>query len=568
MAQQRAGKPGPTADELFRLLVESVRDYAIFVLDPQGVIMTWNEGARRLKGYESAEIIGQHFSIFYPPHEVQRGKPEYVLRTAADEGRYHDEGWRVRKDGTRFWADVLITPLRDRAGRLVGFAKLTRDLTERKRREDERDALLSLERQSREQTQAALDRLRALQSVTEAALANFSLDDLLRALLERIVVALGVDTAVVLLRSEDGEALVARAAKGIEEEVERNIRIPLGAGFAGRIATEQRPIVLDDVAKADVVNPILRERGVRSLAGVPLLVQNQVLGVLHVGTLHRRQFSKDDIDFLQVVADRVALSIDHARLLATAKAARSEADAATAMIRARDEFLAVAAHELKTPMTSAKAAAQLLQRSFQMVEGLRPPQARALEMIVQQIDKLSRLVTELLETVRAQERQLAPQRRRTDVAALVRAAVSQAQLSTNVHQLSVAGPDVLWMSVDPLRIEQVMTNLLSNAIKFSPHGGRIDVEMVRASATHVWISVRDRGLGVAPEHRQHLFERFYQAHADRSGMGLGLYISRQIVEGHGGTIYAEFPQEAGARFVVSLPVGLHEVSEEPASESA
>ena len=568
MAQQRAGKPGPTADELFRLLVESVRDYAIFVLDPQGVIMTWNEGARRLKGYESAEIIGQHFSIFYPPHEVQRGKPEYVLRTAADEGRYHDEGWRVRKDGTRFWADVLITPLRDRAGRLVGFAKLTRDLTERKRREDERDALLSLERQSREQTQAALDRLRALQSVTEAALVNFSLDDLLRALLERIVVALGVDTAVVLLRSEDGEALVARAAKGIEQEVERNIRIPLGAGFAGRIATEQRPIVLDDVAKADVVNPILRERGVRSLAGVPLLVQNQVLGVLHVGTLHRRQFSKDDIDFLQVVADRVALSIDHARLLATAKAARSEADAATAMIRARDEFLAVAAHELKTPMTSAKAAAQLLQRSFQMVEGLRPPQARALEMIVQQIDKLSRLVTELLETVRAQERQLAPQRRRTDVAALVRAAVSQAQLSTNVHQLSVAGPDVLWMSVDPLRIEQVMTNLLSNAIKFSPHGGRIDVEMVRASATHVWISVRDRGLGVAPEHRQHLFERFYQAHADRSGMGLGLYISRQIVEGHGGTIYAEFPQEAGARFVVSLPVGLHEVSEEPASESA
>src|SRR5919109_901901 len=122
------------SDELFHLLVSSVRDYAIFLLDPEGNIVSWNEGARRIKGYEADEIIGQHFSVFYSAAEVKRGKPAYVLRVAADEGRYEEEGWRIRKDGTQFWASVVITALRDKDGALLGYAKVTRDLTERRRR--------------------------------------------------------------------------------------------------------------------------------------------------------------------------------------------------------------------------------------------------------------------------------------------------------------------------------------------------------------------------------------------------------------------------------------------------
>src|SRR4051812_32001022 len=99
------------SNDIYRLLVESVRDYAIFLLDPQGYIQSWNEGAERLKGYTPAEIIGQHFSIFYQPHEVRSGKTEYELRVATEEGRYEEEGWRVRKDGSRFWANVVITAL-------------------------------------------------------------------------------------------------------------------------------------------------------------------------------------------------------------------------------------------------------------------------------------------------------------------------------------------------------------------------------------------------------------------------------------------------------------------------
>src|SRR2546423_1061146 len=121
---------------LYGLLVERVQDYAIFALDPSGHILSWNEGAFRLKGYTADEIIGRHFSIFYPPEDVARGKTAWELEVAAREGRVEDEGWRVRKDGSRFWANVVITALRDASGALVGYGKITRDLTERKEAEE------------------------------------------------------------------------------------------------------------------------------------------------------------------------------------------------------------------------------------------------------------------------------------------------------------------------------------------------------------------------------------------------------------------------------------------------
>lgn len=140
--QRQAARSLHTEDS-FRLLVESVLDYAIFMLDPEGNIVTWNAGAQRLKGYTADEIIGKHFSVFYPREDVQRGKPEWKLEVAAREGRVEDEGWRVRKDGTLFWANVVITALFDADGSLRGFAKVTRDLTDRKRVEEFRSRFVA-----------------------------------------------------------------------------------------------------------------------------------------------------------------------------------------------------------------------------------------------------------------------------------------------------------------------------------------------------------------------------------------------------------------------------------------
>jgi PAS domain S-box-containing protein len=123
--------PASEPDTQFRLLVEAVQDYAIFRLDPSGNVKTWNAGAQRIKQYAAAEIIGRHFSTFYPEEDKRNGKPQWELEVAQKEGRFEDEGWRIRKDGSRFWANVIITALRDRSGKLVGFGKVTRDFTER-----------------------------------------------------------------------------------------------------------------------------------------------------------------------------------------------------------------------------------------------------------------------------------------------------------------------------------------------------------------------------------------------------------------------------------------------------
>ena len=158
--EARAGRDG---EEQFRLLVESVKDYAIFLLDPTGTVITWNTGAKWIKGYEAEEIVGRHFSIFYTSADQQEEKPGQMLARAAASGRAEEEGWRVRKDGTQFWASVVITAIRDESGRLLSFGKVTRDLTERKQAEDElragRDAL---ERRVEERTQELVQAHEAL----------------------------------------------------------------------------------------------------------------------------------------------------------------------------------------------------------------------------------------------------------------------------------------------------------------------------------------------------------------------------------------------------------------------
>jgi PAS domain S-box-containing protein len=178
--------PGVRGEVAFRLLVEAVEDYAIFLLAPDGRILTWNLGAQRIKGYTADEIIGQHFSRFYTAEEQEAGRPATLLGWAAEYGRYEDEGWRVRKDGTRFWADVILTALRDESGEPYAFAKITRDLTERKAAEERERALL-VEREARSAAEEALrtrDRFLSIAShelKTPAASLSLTVESLQRA---------------------------------------------------------------------------------------------------------------------------------------------------------------------------------------------------------------------------------------------------------------------------------------------------------------------------------------------------------------------------------------------------
>ena len=174
--------------------------------------------------------------------------------------------------------------------------------------------LYEAERDARRAAERHADELMQLQAITDVALGRVSLDeDVLSEMLERVRAVIGADTAAILLLSAEGDELVARAARGLEEEVERGVRIPVGRGFAGRIAEQAEPVVLEDADEADLVNPLLREKGIRSLVGVPLLVEERVIGVLHVGSLERRSFGSVELGMLERAADRIALAADRAR---------------------------------------------------------------------------------------------------------------------------------------------------------------------------------------------------------------------------------------------------------------
>jgi PAS domain S-box-containing protein len=542
--------------------VETVRDYAIFLLDPNGHIRSWNAGAQRINGYAASEIVGKHFSIFYPATEVRRGKPDYELRVAVDEGRYEEEGWRVRRDGSRFWSSVVITALRDAEGELVGFAKVTRDLSERKQAEEERARLLDLEREARARAEAALDRLRSIQLVTEAALAQLGLDDLLRELLERIGEVLVVDVASVLLLDAEGERLIPEGVSGLPIDLRTasfEAGIPLGSGVIGRIAAERRGVVIDDLPPETRGDPFLSAAGLRSLIGAPLGVEGRVLGVILVGTRYHRRFVEADLDFLQIVADRVAMAIDRARLYEAEQSARREADAATVAVRLRDEFLSVASHELRNPVAGMKGAAQLLRRAQQRGQLDAVRLNRYVGMIEQTANRLANLTDDLLDVSRLQQGVLPMRPQETDLAKLIESVVERLQEQSAVHRLVLDLGDAPCVAiVDPDRVEQVVDNLISNAIKYTPDGGEIQVALL-CEDKGVELRVRDAGIGLPAGSLERIFAPFGRApnavQRNIEGLGLGLYICRKIGEQHGGRLWAESEGEGlGTTMRLWLPV--------------
>jgi signal transduction histidine kinase/predicted hydrocarbon binding protein len=248
------------------------------------------------------------------------------------------------------------------------------------------------------------------------------------------------------------------------------------------------------------------------------------------------------------VAERTAelLSINDRLRLEIAERKRAE--------EARDEFLSVAAHELKTPLTSLRGFVQVLLRQVEKGSPADPARlAQALQTIDAQSQKLSRLVGQLLDVSRIDAGRLVVETKPVNLVTLVEDAVAAARTRTSRHVVSLRAPTALVAPVDPLRLEQVLTNLLENAIRFSPRGGAVKVT-VRREGGLALIAIADQGVGVPPEHRGRIFDRFFQVPgaANVGGMGLGLHISRQIVELHGGRLTAEFPAQGGARLVVAL----------------
>jgi signal transduction histidine kinase len=386
---------------------------------------------------------------------------------------------------------------------------------------------------------SSYEQLRRVQAVSDAALAHLSLDGLLDELLIRISDALEADTCAVLLLDEERNELVARAARGIEEEVERGVRIPVGKGFAGRVAAERSPVVLDNVDHANVLNPILRERGIKSLLGVPLLARDRVLGVLHVGTLTPRQFTAGDVQLLELVAERTALALERAILH----------DELLMLDRIKREFLFTAAHELRTPASVIHGVAQTLSKRL---DELDPPALRELvEAFYNSSQRLARLTDQLLDFSRLEER--ASELAVTPVA--LRKAIEEviSGLSARSEQeIDVEIPEEMVVLAERTALERIVGNLVRNALV---HGAPPVSIRAAVGGGAARISVADRGPGIPQAFVGRLFDPFSRSgeSLNKPGAGLGLAIAQSYARRLGGDLLYQQARPRGAMFTLVLP---------------
>jgi signal transduction histidine kinase len=286
----------------------------------------------------------------------------------------------------------------------------------------------------------------------------------------------------------------------------------------------------------------------RDSLSIPMLARTAVIGVLSLGRfgVDAPPFNDHDREFTDDLATRVGLAVENARLYEHARSA----------IELRDTFLTVAAHELKTPLTTIQGYAQLL--SLQLNQGLAldaKPVRRSARMIEDRTRHLARLVEQILDVSRLDASRLKLNLEDVELVGLTRNLVDGFGIR-HPREFRLHGVDHVRTALDPVRIEQVIANLLDNAVRYSPDGGPIEISVEVMHDDWIVLSVRDWGLGISEEHRAHIFDRFHQAHgvSYRSGMGLGLHISREIVALHGGEIMATFPADSGSQFTVRLPV--------------
>jgi signal transduction histidine kinase len=410
-----------------------------------------------------------------------------------------------------------------------------------------------LEQEARTLAEEVTARLQAVESITDLTLVNLPAEQMVRETLDRIRSVLHTDTATLLLLDDESNSLRIEAALGLERNEPQTTAIPVGVGFAGKIAADGQPWIVDDTGTIELVSPWLRSQ-VRSVMGVPLLAAGHTIGVVHVGSFTPRQFLPRDLELLQLVADRVAAVIDRSRLYATERRAREEAEAAVAM---RDEFLATVSHDLKNPLAAIKGRAQILRRRIDRLPADEIERfAAGLDAIDFSADRMTRIINNLMDVARLRIGE--PLELRREVADLVAIAetvideVRQAEDRTIVLDVEVDHLTGRW---DSARLERVLSNLLSNALKYSDEHTEVHVA-VRAVDGWAELRVQDRGIGIPADDMPRIFERFHRAAnvvGRVQGSGVGLAGAKQIVEQHNGTIEVDSTEGAGTNFTVRLP---------------
>jgi PAS domain S-box-containing protein len=495
MNPSTASRLDSSLEQRLQLLIEAVTDYGIFLLDPEGHIISWNSGAQKLKGWRREEILGQHFSTFYPPDAVASGWPQEELRLAKARGRFEDEGWRLRKDGSRFWANVVITALYGPMGELTGFAKITRDLTERRRAEEEL-------RISEERVRLLVDSVR--------------------------------DYAIFML---DPEGIVqswnagAQAIKGYEpSEI-------IGRHFRSFYTPEDQAAGKPERELAEArAHGRIEDEGWRVRKDGTLFWANVVVTAVVGPDGGLRGFAKVTRDMSE----------------------RRRLEELERSSRRMNEFLAMLAHELRNPLAPIRNAVTIMQLetlSSPVLRNCRDVIDRQLTHVTRLVDDLldvGRLTTGKIKLRKELVRMGDIVARSVEVA---RPIVTARRHALSVEQ----PPDPVYVQGDATRLSQVLQNLLVNAAKYTPEGGRIQLRVAAAdSFVYLVVSDNGRGLSpehLQTIFQLFVQADTGTSAGSESGLGIGLTLARSLAEMHGGSIEATSPGLGqGSTFTVRLPM--------------
>ncbi|TMD75745.1 MAG: PAS domain-containing sensor histidine kinase [Chloroflexi bacterium] len=493
------------AEERIRLLIASLKDYAILTMDPRGNVTSWNQGAEQIKGYTEDEIIGRNFSCFYPKEDVEAGKPGAALAEAARLGRSEDEGWRVKKDGTRFWAEVVVTALQDESGQLHGFGTFTRDVTERKRIEN-----------------ALADSKARLQAIVDTALtAIVTMDG------HGVITGWNPRAEAIFGWSQD-EVLGNPLAETI---IPTQHRAAHRAGLARYLATGEGP-VLGKVLELSALDRGGREFPVE-LAISPATAPGG--SPLFVGFVR-------DISARKQAADAIA------NLNSELKIANQH----------KSEFLANMSHELRTPLNSILGFSELL-----LDDTSARYDASTHQKFLSQINTSGRhllaLISDILDLSKVEAGRMTLKLESFSVSDVVGDVLATIEPIATKKRIAIKA-DVAAagkLEADAGKFKQMLLNLASNAVKFTPEGGMVSMD-ARRLPEGVEIAVTDTGIGIAQSDIDRLFKEFQQLDSGpgrrQEGTGLGLALTKRLARLHGGDVRVVSEVGKGSTFTISLPL--------------
>jgi PAS domain S-box-containing protein len=548
------------AEDRFRLLVEGVKDYAIFMLDTEGYITSWNSGAERIKGYSADEIIGEHFSRFYPEEDLRAGKPARELEIAESEGRYEEEGWRVRKDGTQFVAHVVLTALLGDDGRLRGFGKVTRDITERKKAEQERERLTELLGRERERLSFLTDATTIL-----ASSLNYqeTLDNLTRLITSHLA-----DWCSIMLRMEDGA--VERVSSEHRDEQKQLLARRLQQG--PQPTPETQPALFDVLESGvpkiygqvdeEVLAHITRDpeqigtlvpMGLASAMIVPLIAHKNVVGAIFMARSKREtSYHKDDLDLAVELARRAAASVENAQLHERTQELNEELEQRV-LERTKDleSFSYSISHDLRAPLRGISGFAAALYEDY--AERLDDRGRSYLERVQAGAQRMGELIDDLLNLSRLSSGE--KYSHRVDLSELAEEVIAHLRERDPARRVGIRIEPGLKAVGDERLLRVLLENLLGNSWKFTRQREHALIELGRTTTEDgEAFFVSDNGAGFDMAYSDRLFQVFQRLHSstDFEGTGIGLATAERIVKRHRGRIWAEGQVGRGARFYFTI----------------